>query len=203
MQIKVVSPTGSDLLWQTGSSPPGVRVFTANAMSAVVMVVVDTRTEVLLAADAGDSTFRRMLAAGVDLRAPVLVFPHHGGRPGSGDPSTFAADVCSAVAPEVVIFSVGRARDGFPRQEVVSAVRATVPNAHVACTQLTTHCASKVPPADPAHIHVLSAAGRLKRSCCAGTVEFSYPVGAGSQMLPTVAEHRQFVLTEATTRMCN
>jgi competence protein ComEC len=74
---------------------------------------------VLLPGDLEAEGERRLLAAGVDLRAEVLVAPHHGSA--SSSTPAFVA----AVAPLEVLYSVGhRNRWGFPRAEVVARYRA-------------------------------------------------------------------------------
>jgi competence protein ComEC len=199
--LKVVSPAGWNRLYETGSKPTGRQRNTANGMSAIVAVLVDGVTQVLLTGDADAQAFKDLTDAGADLRAPLLVFPHHGGRAGPGTPpEDFARDLCAAVEPSVVAFSVGRGRRPFPRREVVTAVRASSA-AHIACTQLAQPCAADLPAADPAHLHRAPGAGRSGRSCCAGTLETTFGP-AGRALLPVLADHRAFVEANAPTRMC-
>jgi competence protein ComEC len=62
---------------------------------------------------------RLLLESGADLRAEVLVAPHHGSA------SSSTAAFVAAVAPREVLFSAGhRNRWGFPRAEVVARYRA-------------------------------------------------------------------------------
>jgi competence protein ComEC len=202
LSLKVIAPAGWNLLYGTGTAPPGRRRNTANGMSAIVAVLVDGKAEALLTGDADAQTFADLNDAGVDLRAPLLVFPHHGGLP-HGPPQRFAIDLCTAVAPEVVAFSISRRREGFPRQEVVAAVRAHS-QAHVACTQLAIACAAALPDHSSSHLHTSAAAGKATRSCCAGTIELQFPATgrAGATYLPVLAAHGAFVAEHAPTHMC-
>ena len=75
--------------------------------------------QLLLPADIGLRTERRLLAAGADLRAQVLVAGHHGSRTSTGAPWL------QAVAPQWVLYAAGyRNRYGFPAAEVHARVRA-------------------------------------------------------------------------------
>jgi competence protein ComEC len=201
VRLRVLAPAGSTLLWSTGDAPPGARANNANGLSAIVAIEVFGTREALLPGDAEHDVFKQLNDASVDLRAPVLVFPHHGGRPGSRDPAAFATDLCAAVEPEIVVFSVGRSPAGFPRPDVVAAVRAAAPGAHVACTQLVKACAADTPASEPGHLHPLAAAGRPRSACCMGTFELAFP-GAGRTSLPLVQDHAAFVRAAAPTRMC-
>ncbi len=199
--LKVLAPAGWNRLYGTGATPEDRHRNTANGMSAIVAVVVDGLTEFLLAGDADAQAFAGLTSVQVDLRAPVLVFPHHGGRAGPGaTPAAFAADLCTAVQPSLVVFSVGRARKQFPREDVVKAVQASSA-AHIACTQLTQACAVDVPGSDPTHLHPAAAAGRRRRACCAGTITRTFPP-AGLLLMPILADHTAFVLAHAPTAMC-
>jgi len=197
--LKVLAPAGWNRLYDTGAKPAGRHRNTANGMSAIVAVEVDGAVQALLAGDGDAQAFRDLSDASADLRAPLLVFPHHGGLPGTGmAPALFAADLCAAVEPTVVAFSVGRPKTRFPRPEVVAAVKAS--GAHVACTQLAVRCAAELPIALPAHLHN-AAAGKAGRACCAGTLELTFP-GQGRQFLPLLSDHDAFVAANAPTRMC-
>jgi competence protein ComEC len=201
VRLRVLAPFGWNLLWGSGSAAPGQATNTANSLSAIVAVEVNGAVEALLPGDAGYAAFKTLNAAAVDLRAPLLVFPHHGGRPGRHDPGAFAANVCAVVEPEVVVFSVGRSPAGFPRPDVVAAVRTAAPSAHVACTQLAQECAADTPDGEPGHLHPLPASGRPKTECCMGTFQVTFPA-AGRTTLPLLAAHADFVRSAAPTRMC-
>jgi len=153
-----------------------------------------------LTGDADSRAFKKLHASKANLRANILVFPHHGGL-SNGPTERFAMDLCDAVQPEVVVFSVGRAKRGFPRSEIVAAVRSRS-SAHVACTQLNVECAVRLPRDPSAHLHpTASAAGRTGGMCCAGTLEVDFSASAPSYS-PSLSSHRQFVVSSAPTRMC-
>jgi hypothetical protein len=71
--------------------------------------------------------------------AAALVFPHHGGLPGTTDESEiklFAYELVKIVSPEFVIFSIHRTKHENPRDEVLSAILKAAPKVRFACTQL-------------------------------------------------------------------
>jgi competence protein ComEC len=103
------------------------------------------------------------------------------------------------VEPELVIFSHGRRRHGNPRPEIVAAIRNTSPTARIACTQLSTHCASKTTAAT-AHLVNRPAAGLTSGSCCAGTV--TIPLDASLPIGPAVLSHQQFIAAQAPSALC-
>lgn len=200
--LRVLAPAGWNRLYDTGAKVAGRQQNTANGMSAVVAVRIDDTTQVLLAGDADAHAFADLTQAKADLRAPLLVFPHHGGLPGKGmTADDFARDLCGAVEPTLVVFSVGRSRKHFPRPEVVKAVQ-EASGAHIACTQLAQRCADQLPAVEPTHLHpTAAAAGRPHRACCAGTVEKTF-ASAGAALLPVLSDHTAFVQANAPTGMC-
>ena len=128
------------------------------------------------------------------------MFPHHGGRPGHADPGAFAEALASAVSAELVIFSIGRGRYGTPRPEVVAAVLRGTNDAHIACTQLSKHCAADVPTVGSG-MHLATSRGAASRLCCAGTVEVSLEAGERGYA-PTRDEHIAFIRSSAPTALC-
>jgi hypothetical protein len=68
--------------------------------------------------------------------AQILVFPHHGGVPGSSDVTKFAAGISARIAPDVVIFSIHRNRFNLPREDVIASILNVRPKAKLLCTQL-------------------------------------------------------------------
>nr|WP_203994107.1 hypothetical protein [Virgisporangium aurantiacum] len=181
--LEVVSPSPEMVLSGPGSTLAG-HTLTANTNSAVFLLSIDGQKRALLAADLDAVGLDLLAAEGRDLTAPVLVFPHHGGRPGHGDPAAFAAKLCALVKPEQVIFSMGRGTFDNPRPEIVNAVRRSTGKAHLACTQLSKRCE-----ANPHNA----------RQECAGTVVID--LHTGNWRDPQIETHRAFVDTIATP-MC-
>jgi len=151
-----------------------------NSMSGVVLVKYQGEPVCLLAGDAERSSLTSMLTEGADLRASVLVFPHHGGHSGRGRGAEqrkanqdFAKSLTQAVAPEYVLFSLGRAKHRNPQTEIVNGIRGAADQvgaaAHIACTQLSVNCAAHLPGVSRENLDRRSS-GEKNNFCCAGTV---------------------------------
>ncbi len=118
----------------------------------------------LLGADAPSTQWERMIAGGVDLRADVLLMPHHGADFHS-DPTRLAA-ILNAVVPSVIAVSVGSVNEyDHPREATLDALGAyaTGRGARLVCTQLNRLCANRQVERDFA---------------CAGTISISGKSGA-------------------------
>ena len=180
--LEVLAPS-QELAYRT----PDGRQLTPNLMSAVVRVWTDGEPRILVAGDIDQVGFHSLFERGADIRADVLVFPHHGGLPGRSDPTAFAESLVRAVSAQLVIFSIGRGRYGTPRPEIVSAVLRSKEGVHIACTQLSTHCA-------------VLAEGIARNAPCAGTLEVSLE-GDGAYA-PTRRAHLEFIDQNAPTALC-
>lgn len=151
IRLEVAGPStylagkGSGSLDRTG------RKLTTNSVSVVLRIIWNSQPVILLAGDIDRIGLDDILAHNIPLTAPILVWPHHGGRAGSGDLPDFARELCIAVQPGSVVFSTGR-DSGYqtPRPEVISAIKESVKEVRISCTQLSRDCAGTLPPVDPA-----------------------------------------------------
>jgi len=173
---------------------------TANSVSAVVRVVIDDVPLALFTGDLDDIGLLDLLENGQDLSAKILIFPHHGGRSGRSNLAEFSEAICREVSPDVVVFSIGRGRHDLPRPDVVDAVRRALPNVRIACTQLSTHCATSIPTDRPTHLNPHFARGARVGHCCGGTivVELERP----DDVLPEAQTHLDFIRMSAPTALC-
>lgn len=197
--ITVVSPSAALALTGVGGKTPEGHVVTANTLSGVLRVNAECGGDgVLLAGDMDEISLGNATAAGADLSADVLVFPHHGGLSRGADPSGFAAALLDAVKPKAVIFSNGRGRHDNPRPEIVGQVRKRA--CLIACTQLSKRCQATTVDAT-AYLEPIRAQGRHAGSCCAGSITFSLlPV---AERIPGAIErHQSFITAYVATPMC-
>ena len=199
IRLEVLFPA-QDLAIRTskGATSEGSHL-TPNAMSAVVRVWAGDSPRLLLTGDMDQTALSYFIDSDIDLKADVLVFPHHGGLPRRGDPEAFAETLRSQVKPEVVIFSIGRGSYNTPRPEIVSGVLNAADRPHIACTQLSTRCASELPPNRNA-IHAQSSRGWIRNACCAGTLGIS--LDDEFTFSPDRARHTEFVSRFAATALC-
>jgi len=173
-----------------------------NTLSAVIRLIKDRRPLILLAADIDQLVVDEWLRTGRNVEADTLVFPHHGGRPGRGDPVVFARQLCELVRPNTIIFSIGRtARFLNPRPDIVSAIRSALPQARILCTQLSVNCATSIPVGHPDHLSGEPALGKFEKVCCAGTisVDFTQPL---SNIKPDHGAHRLWLRGNVPKALC-
>lgn len=98
--------------------PPAASHFTDNNNSLVLRLTHNGRGLALLTGDAEIPALRHLLASGQDLRADILVLPHHGSR------RSLLPEFYDAVAPMLALASCGRYnRFGFPSQQVQDALQ--------------------------------------------------------------------------------
>jgi beta-lactamase superfamily II metal-dependent hydrolase len=199
LRIDVLSPQLAAALGSAGGTLAG-QSLTSNNLSAVLKVAVEGGESMVLAGDADAYSFDEMEHAGVDLTAAVLLFPHHGGRPGKADPKEFAQRVAGLVKPKLVVFSNSRSRYDLPLPQIVEGVRVSNAQIYIACSQLATRCAEELPAKAP-HLSELPAAGARTRQCCAGTMQLRLD-DPKLLISPVKAEHQEFISASAPTAMC-
>lgn len=205
-RITILHPT-PDLCLATvnGLDAQGIQL-NPNSMSAVVLVEHEGRRVCLLAADSDRYSLDAMLANQTNIRAPILVFPHHGGRAGTHDNQAFARDMTHAVQPEVVLFSLGRGAHGTPRPEIIRGVNEamgqTRRSPYVACTQLSTRCSAVIPAPSDRMVDKLSD-GYKRNYCCAGTVTVPLHTNSVSSLIQQLAaNHGSFLANSVPNAMC-
>lgn len=178
---------------------------TTNSVSAIIRVSCHGTPIALLTGDLDATGLNHLVDAGVDLKAPLLVFPHHGGhvtrRATAFDDAAFTATLLDAVTPEAVVFSIGRGRYETPRPEILEEIRRHGSSPRVACTQLSERCSATTPTDEPAHLVPRYAAGRALNRCCAGTFVVAFDA-ANYQMQPARTDHQAFVAVQAPSALC-
>lgn len=202
VSIHVLAPRVGLVLTGPGAHDPKGRLISSNSVSSVLLVEYSGRRVALLTGDLDQLGFEYLLESGQDLRADILVFPHHGGLSGTGIAATakLAEEITKAVMPSDVVFSMDRRKFGNPRKEVVAAVMRGAPNARVACTELAEACAAQLSDVGPVHLLPFFASGFARKSCCAGTMRFLFVDGAVLE--PGRDAHRRFVEDNAATALC-
>jgi len=183
-----------------GSTDRQGRPLTSNSVSAVIRLTRKGVPIALLPGDLDEVGLDDLVANGVDAKAPLVVFPHHGGKGGTGDQTAFIQKLCAAIAPSTVVFSVGRGHQKHPLPAVILALRKNLKTVRVVCTQLNEHCATKIPTADPTHLAGVFARGREARHCCGGTIVIALDDPA--KLSPDGGAHTAFIKTDAPTALC-
>jgi hypothetical protein len=143
-----------------------------------------------------------LIESGVDASAPILVFPHHGGSPGEGDPAVFATELIALTRPQNVIFSNGRGKYDLPDPRIITAIRHSGAQARIVCTQSAVACANKLPsPAAQTHLARTYSKGKSVNRCCGGTIIIDLDSDEFT-MTPNRTDHLTFIQLHAPTAMC-
>jgi len=198
LSVEVLSPTAELCLAGVGSPTDAGGVLHAHALAVVLRVGVDGGRSMVMGADLDHHGLRGLIEdTDVDLKADVLVYPHHGGLAGVGTErgeEELAKELTAAVDPEAVIVSNGRERYANPRREIVRGVRKarTVPPIRLVCTQLSKECLAEVVRDDRRLDETLSSLGAETGASCSGSIRVDL-VGEGP-LLPKGAQHLEFVI---------
>lgn len=193
VNIQVLAPSSVLALSGVGGKDLVGRKLRANSMSAVISLVYNTRRIAILAGDLDQIGLDNLLKEDVDLRADILVFPHHGGKPGSGVSSkAFAQQLCDLVQPKLVVFSIDRSLHNNPNDEIMEGVLSSVPDAHIVCTQLSEKCSATLPNEVSSHLSGLPAKGFTSKKCCGGTILIEIGKDANAYT-PSLNSHRNFI----------
>uniref|UniRef100_B8HQF3 Beta-lactamase domain protein n=1 Tax=Cyanothece sp. (strain PCC 7425 / ATCC 29141) TaxID=395961 RepID=B8HQF3_CYAP4 len=193
VNIQVLAPSPVLALSGVGGRDLAGRRLRANSMSAVISLVYNTRRVAILAGDLDQVGLDNLLKEDLELQADVLVFPHHGGRPGSNaDSKAFAQKLCNLVQPKLVVFSIDRSLHNNPNDEIMEGVLSSVPEAHIVCTQLSEKCSVTLPSEISSHLNRLPSKGLISKKCCGGTILIEIGENA-STYTPALDTHRRFI----------
>ena len=200
VEIRVLGPSRYLASKGAGSRDQSGRRITSNSISAVLRISVSGRHVAILPADIDRVGLDDLLKHDANLKASIVVYPHHGGVSGASEVRPFAEKLLGATSPSIVVFSIGRGRYGTPNPETISVLREILPKVRIICTQLSEHCSKKLPPEPLAHLSNVFALGRSDRTCCGGTIVV--PLDQVSDMEPKQAAHTGFILSNAETPLC-
>jgi beta-lactamase superfamily II metal-dependent hydrolase len=180
----------------------------SNSLSIVCRVSFNEEPLALLPGDLDETGLAHLLDQNPvpDLKAPIVLFPHHGGNVSRASNSEanarFAEQFTRLVSPNVVVFSIGRGQHGTPRPEIVNAIRFVVPSANILCTQLSSLCSAKiVTPGNDGHLLPVTARGRDARSFCAGSIVIDREIDTW-RVRPTREAHQAFISANAPLAVC-
>lgn len=137
--IEVLHPSDAIVLAGVGGKSTSGKRLTSNSMSAAIRVSRDSKSSILLAGDIEYDCVDEWKRNRVQPFASVLVFPHHGGLPGTSDESEaklFGYEITKLVCPNVVIFSNHKTKFGNPRECILKAITKAVKRVSFVCTQL-------------------------------------------------------------------
>ncbi len=196
VQIDILAPSLKEALGGSSGEDSIGRPLTSNSMSAVIALTHRSCRVALLPGDIDEIGLDNFLTEHKDIQAQILIFPHHGGTPGSANGQEFAQRLCEIVKPHLVIFSHGRNHFDNPREDIVQGVVLAAPEVHIMCTQLSRHCATSLPASNISHLTNLPTTGYTSNMCCGGTISIQLN-GKESTYTPLRTAHRAFVEDKA------
>lgn len=199
IKIEVLAPSPYLSAKGPGGRDRENNLLTTNTLSAVILLSNDEKPLALLPGDIDSIGLHHLLLTGVPA-TKIVVFPHHGGRPGRFvDPISFAEQFVKAFQPEVVLFSNGRGGSDNPRPDIVSTIKAVLPDVHIACTQLSAVCEKLIKLNNAAFLTSAHAKGKNRGICCAGTLHIDLD---DSNDLHPMSSHQQFVSNHVSSPLC-
>ena len=198
--ISIIAPDVNDYLAGVGGFDSKDKKITSNSHSVVIKVMYEDKPRALLAGDIEAPSLEKLLEDKHDLTASILVFPHHGGLPGPGDPKDFSDKLCKVVKPSLVVFSNSRVgKFENPRPDILEGLSNNT--VRVACTQLSKACLATVDSLTFEHLSDVPSKGRINNSSCAGSMVFDL----ANFDLSTLDSHSEFVskISEPLCKNCN
>src|SRR5216683_3550836 len=201
VKIDILAPSPELAMSGVGGKDLRRRLLNSNSMSAVISLIHETHRIAILPGDIDEIGLSNLEDDYEELHADLLVFPHHGGKPGHADSKQFAHSLCSLVKPKVVLFSFDRNRFSNPREDIIRGIKSAVPMAYIVCTQLSKSCAAQLPNSDLAHISELPTKSRKNNCSCGGTILVKIN-GNHTFDASLFSQHLQFVKREVPTPMC-
>jgi competence protein ComEC len=189
--IEVLAPSPEIALGGVGGTDLGHNKLSPNSMSVVIGLVHKSHRIAILPGDLdkiGLENIDKLETPKIE--TDILIFPHHGGAPGSSAPKGFAQKVCNLTKPKVVIFSIDRNKYSNPNDEIILGIKSVVPEVHIMCTQLSSQC-MKTLEAGPGHLVDVPARGKKLNSCCAGSIVIK--INGDKLDYHPRTEHKEFV----------
>lgn len=199
-QLEILAPCSYIAGRGPGSTDRKNRKIRSNTISAVIKLTTDGNPLALLPGDIDDVGLDNLIETVQPFKADILVFPHHGGRPGSGSIVDFTKKICANVSPKIIIFSIGRGHHHTPHPDIIRTIRSELPETVILCSQISEHCEKDLCQKKPTHLSETFSQGREKLNCCAGTiiVDLDNP----TTTYPTLDDHQQFIASCSGPPLC-
>lgn len=198
--LNTISPTGYLAGKGVGGLDRSGKMITSNSISASFQVTWKNQVIAYLAGDIDQVGLDDLVNNKINIKTPLLVFPHHGGHAGSSNIVGFTKQLCVLTNPELVVFSIGRNKHDNPRPEVVAEVKKVIKDVRISCTQLSRNCTPDLPAIDPTHLANTYSRGRAKRSCCSGT--FIIRLKKSILNDPHWVAHQGFITNNTVSPLC-
>jgi beta-lactamase superfamily II metal-dependent hydrolase len=202
-RIEILGPSNYLAGKGPGSNDRSGRRISTNSISAAIRILTKENVPLLLLpGDIDEIGLDDIINHGVNATSPIMVYPHHGGLPGSHEiVEEFTHRLFNLITPSVVIFSIERGESyRNPRPEIITTLINQSGKVRIMCTQLSGQCAARLPLKSPPHLANVYAKGKEECKCCAGTIiiDPSLP----DPISPMVNQHQEFINLTAPTALC-
>lgn len=122
INVEIVAPDTDTVLAGIGGQDANGNLISRHSLNVVVKLGDNRRDLVLLPGDINNDGLELIEKNGKSIKAEVMIFPHHGGNPGSKDPIKFTETIFEMVNPNIVVFSVGDKHKSHPRDEILRKI---------------------------------------------------------------------------------
>lgn len=120
--VEILAPNKYLAVKAAGGKDRNGRHIDSNTISAVIRFIYKKDKIALFPGDIDLIGLDNLLADYTELNTQLLIFPHHGGLPGSTKIKEFVERICMASNPSVIIFSIKNNSKEFPHPEVLSNI---------------------------------------------------------------------------------
>lgn len=200
-ELEIIGPSTLLTTRGVGGKDRNGRIIRSNSLSAIFRLRRDGVPLVLFAGDMDVIALNEIIHEESECKAPILIYPHHGGSAGAGKARDFVESLCDKVKPKMVVFSLGRSNKyNNPHPDVISSLRAVSEEIDIRCTQLSLNCSNKTPDADGSHLSNSFSSGRENNHCCSGTIIVDLD-NTGS-IVPAGKEHKKFIRSSVPVSLC-
>jgi beta-lactamase superfamily II metal-dependent hydrolase len=198
--VQIVGPTPYLAGKGVGGQDFWERSINSNSLSATFNIFWKEKSMVYLAGDIDYIGLDDLLRHKPVLESDILVFPHHGGKPGDTNVIPFTETLCDCINPHTVIFSIGRNKFENPRPEIVKAIKNKIHGVRISCTQLSKHCMEDIECKEFNHLVDVFSRGREDYLCCSGS--FIIMLGEKVEYYPDADHHKKFIGSAASNPLC-
>ena len=119
VKFEVLAPNKYLVVKGVGGYDLDGRKIASNSLSAVIRLWYKDQKLILIPGDLDDIGLDSLLTDHDEINAKVMIFPHHGGNPGSSDVEEFVKSLCNTSKPNYIIFSIRKNDYRFPRRDIL------------------------------------------------------------------------------------
>ncbi len=142
LKIEVLYPSPEIAISGVSGTDLSGNELTSNSMSAIIRIKYCDIPRILFGSDMGLNCLGYLIENKAKLLSEVLIYPHHGGLPGTAKKEEivkFVEELIHLVNPKHCIFSIHRTMHGLPRSEIIDVITKEIPAILLYCTQLPEH----------------------------------------------------------------